>query len=66
MDTESVKKMFDEEPFLIYEGKVKSGSSYTLCKEGEKLYARRYLSEIGRDAEIGEYGDFSYELCNFV
>ena len=60
--TESVKKMFDEETYAVYEGKVKGGNSYTLCKEGEMLYVRRYLTEIGREAEVGEYGDFSYEL----
>lgn len=60
--TESVKKMFDEETYAIYEGKVKGGNTYTLCKEGEMIYVRRYLSEIGREAEVGEYGDFSYEL----
>ncbi len=62
MYEESVKKMFDDETYAIYEGRSKSGDAYTLCSAGERLYARRYLSSIGREAEIGEYGDFSHEL----
>ncbi len=59
---ESIKLMYDEETYAVYEGRVKSGDAYTLCRKGEELYARRYLTKIGRDAKIGEYGDFSYEL----
>ncbi|MDO5477853.1 MAG: sodium ion-translocating decarboxylase subunit beta [Clostridia bacterium] len=60
--TESVRKMFDDETYAIYEGRSKSGDAYTLCSAGERLYAKRYLEGIGRKAEIGEYGDFSHEL----
>ncbi len=59
---ESIKRMYDEETYAIYEGRRKSGDAYNLCKAGEHLYARNYLDAIGRDAEIGEYGDFSHEL----
>ncbi|MBQ2942711.1 MAG: sodium ion-translocating decarboxylase subunit beta [Clostridia bacterium] len=58
----SIREMYDDETYAIYEGRSKSGDAYTLCSEGERLYARRYLEGIGREAEIGEYGDFSHEL----
>ncbi|MDO4330927.1 MAG: hypothetical protein Q4C66_16550 [Lachnospiraceae bacterium] len=31
-------------------------------KQQEKSYAAAYLKTIGREAEIGEYGDFSHPL----
>ncbi len=60
--TESVKRMFDEEAYALYEEYEESGDAYTVCSKSERSYAKEYLSEIGREAEIGEYGDFSHQL----
>lgn len=56
---ESIKKMYDEEAYALYE-KYDKEDAYSLCIKQEYRYAKKYLEKIGREAEIGEYKDFPH------
>jgi len=59
-NVESIKELFPKE----YHSRVlsiKDKDTEELEKQ-EKAYAQNYLSKIGRQAEIGDYGDFEHPL----
>ena len=54
----SLKEMFPEE----YINKMNKDESRDELRKMEESYAKAYLESIGRDAKIGNYGDFEHVL----
>ncbi|MCK9217911.1 MAG: M56 family metallopeptidase [Firmicutes bacterium] len=56
----SIKEMFP----LKYHSRIFGGndSDRKNLKEQERVYAKEYLSKLGRKADIGDYGDFEHIL----
>ena len=56
----SIKRMFPE---ALWERALSGDKAdYEICKKQERAYAESYLKSIGREAAIGEYGDFEQIL----
>lgn len=56
----SIKEMFPEN---FYKRAVQAtNEDMEICKKQERVYAQTYLDSIGRDAQIGDYGDFEHTL----
>lgn len=60
----SIEKIFPEK----YQNRIfnQTKEDYNNLKQQETQYAKKYLSEIGRDAKIGEYSDFQHTLLTHV
>lgn len=58
--TASVKELFPKE---LYNSIISvSDSDESLLKKQERKYAKQYLNDIGRSAEIGDYSDINKEI----
>lgn len=61
---ESIRKLFPKELWKLCLSPTEECQSR--LKEMECSYAKAYLKEIGREARIGEYGDFEHPLLTDV
>lgn len=61
---QSIKELFPQE----YHNRVLSVKDKDTkeLENQEKVYAQEYLSKIGREAQIGEYGDFDHPLLTHM
>lgn len=62
--TESIQRMFPEELWDLCQSP--SAQDQEDLKMQEKAYAEAYLEQIGREAVVGDYGDFSHILLTEV